>query len=672
MQITQLSDKNYRIQYDPPDTDEYAFTYEQVITVSVSVQDEHGNLLDTSYSFTTARYIMGPNIRVNQNTAGEQTASDITMDNNGKNIYIVWQDGYDIWFSSSADRGKTFGSEIKLSNGIAGTNECPSIAVDNPGNIFIAWQNRNSADQYNLYFARRSKNRTTFEIGIIPVDTHLGNSDQKYPRLCAFHNNDLVLCWANEQNHAIYLATSGNGGESFWQLLAADLIRVDDTTAVVPRWPSVQVDASGHTKVLCWSAEKSGVRNIYFNKINRTNQRAFAADVQVNDVDAAATADRPVIACRPSVNNSGHKANIGIIWEREKDNKWDILLDLSGNGTTWGTDRVIAADSSAADRRDPRLAMANNGNLFCAWAERPTDTSTQHYDIYAAYSLDNGASFAAPVHIDDDGADAEQRAPALALNAGGSQFCLAWTDYRDGTADIFFNRNSLYDAENTCFQLITPDADAEIKKDGFCVALPAGCLPAPVCISITPLDCLPEFASPQHLVRNFIDFGPGGTTFEKPVTITLPYSQTELDAAGITDPLTLCVYYFNLKTLAWEQIAGSSVDRMQQTVSAAVNHFSIYALASAEPTPPPAAAESDSGSSSRCFIASAVYGSAAAPEVIVLRSFRDKYLMRPLWGRIAVGCYYRGSPGIADYLRDHPKAQKTARQLLDPVVDCLR
>ena len=41
-----------------------------------------------------------------------------------------------------------------------------------------------------------------------------------------------------------------------------------------------------------------------------------------------------------------------------------------------------------------------------------------------------------------------------------------------------------------------------------------------------------------------------------------------------------------------------------------------------------------------CYIATAVYGSYDAPEVIVLRHFRDHILARSVAGRLFIHCYY--------------------------------
>ena len=67
----------------------------------------------------------------------------------------------------------------------------------------------------------------------------------------------------------------------------------------------------------------------------------------------------------------------------------------------------------------------------------------------------------------------------------------------------------------------------------------------------------------------------------------------------------------------------------------------------------------------RCFIASAVYGDADAPEVMALREFRDQVLVNSIIGRWFIRSYYRVSPPIADYLIQHPRAAAVVKPLLD-------
>lgn len=54
-----------------------------------------------------------------------------------------------------------------------------------------------------------------------------------------------------------------------------------------------------------------------------------------------------------------------------------------------------------------------------------------------------------------------------------------------------------------------------------------------------------------------------------------------------------------------------------------------------------------------CFIATAAYGTPMATDKRDLRVFRDPYLLTNTLGRELAGLYYRYSPPLADYRRQH-------------------
>ncbi|MFC7432034.1 MULTISPECIES: CFI-box-CTERM domain-containing protein [unclassified Agrococcus] len=85
-----------------------------------------------------------------------------------------------------------------------------------------------------------------------------------------------------------------------------------------------------------------------------------------------------------------------------------------------------------------------------------------------------------------------------------------------------------------------------------------------------------------------------------------------------------------------------------------------------------ASPSSTSSGGGGCYIATAVYGSYDAPEVLVLRRFRDEVLATSRFGRAAIRAYYVVSPPIADGLRTAHLLNRIARWLLDHLVIGLR
>jgi hypothetical protein len=86
----------------------------------------------------------------------------------------------------------------------------------------------------------------------------------------------------------------------------------------------------------------------------------------------------------------------------------------------------------------------------------------------------------------------------------------------------------------------------------------------------------------------------------------------------------------------------------------------VYA-ASSESSP-------SSSSASRCFIATAAFGSPMAPEVALLRAFRDSWLLTNSPGRIFVEFYYWISPPIADFISCDESLKRITRMALMPLI----
>ncbi len=70
----------------------------------------------------------------------------------------------------------------------------------------------------------------------------------------------------------------------------------------------------------------------------------------------------------------------------------------------------------------------------------------------------------------------------------------------------------------------------------------------------------------------------------------------------------------------------------------------------------------------RCFISTAAFGSASAPEVEIFRKFRNQFLLTNFLGKQFVKFYYKISPTIANVIADNSYLKTNTRMLLYPLL----
>ncbi len=101
-----------------------------------------------------------------------------------------------------------------------------------------------------------------------------------------------------------------------------------------------------------------------------------------------------------------------------------------------------------------------------------------------------------------------------------------------------------------------------------------------------------------------------------------------------------------------------------------IEYIQEYGITPPSPNGTPSSANSSNAEG--CYIATAIYGSYEAPEVMVLRGFRDEVLQRHWWGKLFIKVYYCISPPMARKLKDMNKLNYIIRQMLDRIVVLLR
>jgi len=134
--------------------------------------------------------------------------------------------------------------------------------------------------------------------------------------------------------------------------------------------------------------------------------------------------------------------------------------------------------------------------------------------------------------------------------------------------------------------------DFDVNGSTVEIVFPAGCLSDPCTITVANISNIP--ASPGI---NGISWAVGvnieepNITLNCPITVTMPYTQADLDNAGVTDPNELQVYRWSSPSSGWEPLQVTNVDINNQTISFEISQFSVLAVGA----PAPAAAAGGGG-----------------------------------------------------------------------------
>lgn len=166
------------------------------------------------------------------------------------------------------------------------------------------------------------------------------------------------------------------------------------------------------------------------------------------------------------------------------------------------------------------------------------------------------------------------------------------------------------------------------------------------------------FSSPVALSANWQGTNPSGVTFTMQSPVTPP------SGSVVTSTLTITATPAAVSGTYTLVVTGSSGVLSHTTQVVVI----ISQLVTTTTT--------SGGSPSKCFITTLTYGSALAPEVQFLRTFRDRELMNTHVGwnsMIAFNAlYYSFSPTVAQSISQHPATESMMRVTLYPLIAILR
>ncbi len=308
----------------------------------------------------------GPGIRINS-TAGAYNAS-LKVDTTGV-VYVAYQsDDADIYFTKSTDGGETFTPGVKVNDDtIPQTGqEKPVIAVNNKGQIFIAWRDqRNSAPQtHQSLFASASYDRgVTFlsNVQINDIGINLGGSID----LESDDTGHVYVVWMPERR-GILLSRSDDSGQSF--LLRAEVADVPfDSTVAGSGLQSIAL--SGSVVGVAWQDLRFEQYSIRYSFSINLGDSFSASSV----IDSSDQPQKPSLVWSEDI--------FYVVWRathRRTPTGWDLNHIWFSYGPDSGQTFVPRADAVPDDTNfvphfNPTIWVNDNKKAFVAWTDARWD-----------------------------------------------------------------------------------------------------------------------------------------------------------------------------------------------------------------------------------------------------------------------------------------------------------
>ena len=147
--------------------------------------------------------------------------------------------------------------------------------------------------------------------------------------------------------------------------------------------------------------------------------------------------------------------------------------------------------------------------------------------------------------------------------------------------------------------------DLESPIFGTAVRIPPGALSDFAVLTIGIVTNPPALPDNTKALGFVIHFGPEGIQFNTPVTILIPYTEDDVEEAGVADPSQLEVFTYDTSALAWTKLMLEGVDTNNRRLILKTSGFSMYTTAKTITTKPPSSPSKDSCSGGPCSIAAA-------------------------------------------------------------------
>lgn len=562
----------------------------------------------------------------------------------------------------------------------------PRIDSDNSGHAYIVYSD-NRGGPYKIYVSTKfgdngwAPRAVPITTGFPKAQGAIQDGDATLPQVCSDEAGHVYVVWVDDRavksgtgKKDIYFRYSKDYGTTWYAPDQFTDYRIDSDNPSTgdSRNPRIACNENGEV-FIAWEDDRNqpGIYEAYFRSLQVQFSRPVdfivpyqTPEVRINTGQTAGLfhALRPAI----SIDNNG---NVYAAWQDtrlvpDQEINPGIYFNVSHNkGITWNPDstRIDSAKPGNIEFHPPVISNDDSGHVYVAWldnagrVERGNEFAADSLqDVYFNVSDDHGATFA--------GEDRRIDVPVQKINAKDIDIAndekgnvyIVWASnlYHEDVSglsaiyNIFLNRSENYGRSfmpgnlnwrvDNVEQGTTEASRPKVKADDF-----GNVYVVWVDKRTTKSDMFFNFSINKgkdgswQTVDYQIDKGtPPGNSYEPVMSV---------DSTGH-------VY------IAWQDDRSAIVE----------GNFNIYAIGGFLDIEKILLSGQRLGEA--CFIATAAYGSPFEKHVVLLREFRDKFLLTNRYGGWFVETYYRLSPPAAQFISGHPYLKPAVRVVLWPLV----
>jgi hypothetical protein len=290
----------------------------------------------------------------------------------------------------------------------------PAIDYDNSGTFYYSFGGAPLSGSYpNSIAVSKSTNGTTWSVPTAVTFNRNKAFDDKYyiavDRSSTATANRIYVSWDRNQgnNQLLYISFSTDGANT-WSVP----IKVNDGTTkferVIGAYPAVN-----QTSGVVFDSWHDYAKNIIYVDKSTNGGMNWGADVAAVTTHAGFGTDIGCVGGRSQ--GPAHALKVGPsgtlylvyadpVTSGPTSRKFDVLLTKStNNGATWSAPVVLNNDTGASDQFHPTLSVTDNGTggdkVAVTWYDRRDDPANCSANVYGTVSTDNGTTWAANVKL---------------------------------------------------------------------------------------------------------------------------------------------------------------------------------------------------------------------------------------------------------------------------------